>query len=88
MSVLPILPRGFVVGRILTSRGDSADADKKADTAVVVGFVDFTPATPYRKLDATTVVTHSKITAKLDSHGDLHPQARQRDRARARAGTP
>ena len=74
MSVLPILPQGFVVGRILTSRGDSADADKQADTAVVVGMVDFTPATPYRKLDATTVVTHSKITAKLDSHGDLHPQ--------------
>ena len=79
MSVLPILPQGFVVGRILTSRGDSADADKQADTAVVVGMVDFTPSTAYRKLDATTVVTHSKITAKLDSHGDLHPQRETSD---------
>lgn len=79
MSVLPILPQGFVVGRILTSRGDSADADKQADTAVVVGMVDFTPATAYRKLDATTVVTHSKITAQLDSHGDLHPQRETSD---------
>ena len=73
MSVLPILPQGFVVGRILASRGDSTDADKKADTAVVAGMVDFTPATPYRKLDAFTAVTHNQITAKLDSHGDLHP---------------
>ena len=40
MSVLPIPPRGFVVGRILTSRRDSADADKFPDTAVVVGLVD------------------------------------------------
>lgn len=79
MSILPILPQGFVVGRILTSRGDSADADKKADTAVVVGMVDFTPATAYRKLDAFTAVTHSKMTAKLDSHGDLHPQRETSD---------
>ena len=73
MSVLPILPRGFVVGRILASRGDSADANKYPDTAVAAGMVDFTPVTPYRKLDAFTAVTHSAITAKLDSHGDLHP---------------
>ena len=79
MSVLPILPRGFVVGRILTSRRDSADADKFPDTAVVVGLVDFTPATAYRKLDAFTAITHSKITAKLDSHGDLHPQREASD---------
>ena len=68
-----------MVGRILTSRGDSADADKFPDTAVVVGMVDFTPATPYRKLDAFTAITHSKITAKLDSHGDLHPQRETSD---------
>ena len=79
MSVLPILPRGFVVGRILTSRGDSADADRYPDTVVVVGQVDFTPATDYRKIDATTVVTYSKIAAKLDSHGDLHPKRETSD---------
>lgn len=79
MSVLPILPQGFVVGRILTSRGDSADADKKADTAVVVGVVIFTPATAYRKLDSFTAVTHSRIAAELDSHGDLHPKRESSD---------
>ena len=72
-NTIPILPQGCVVGRILHSTGEGPDAGVLADTAVNVGTVEFTPAIAYRKLSADTVVTHSKITAKLDSHGHLHP---------------
>ena len=60
MSVLPVLPQGFVVGRILTSRGDSADADKLADTAVVVGMVVRGKVTP-----------NANVAERVDKHGTV-----------------
>ena len=71
---IPTIQTGWVVGAIFHASADGPDPDLAAEAVVNVGTVTFTPAVPWHKHDARTAITHSALTALLDSHGDLHPQ--------------
>ena len=70
---LPIIDTGWVVGSIFHSEADDSDPDRKAQVAVNVGTIKFTPATGYHLASPVQAITHGPISASLDSQGDIHP---------------